>query len=689
MRPLRPLLLLLLCSLALPRPALAWEAHRAPQPDGQYRRWIDYPLQLRVKPPPLSIRATPPFNWLDAVRAAMSTWQAVPTAGVSFRFAGTTAPGPTAEPARGEVLVSFDAGDFPAGSEVTGVTVLTFDATVQHKIVSAHVHLNARDYAWATNGSPNALDVQTVALHELGHVLGLASPCGDPDTATPSCVGLPTTQAQLYLSAAMYPSISAGPRRQLNSDDIAGISTLAPVAVPEPSPQLVAVVPACATSLGGLSLSFDAAEQGGADSVQLSLDGRAVTQELLVPGAGGGLTAKLAVLAALPAGTPLPVQLDVLLIASKTGKAGELPAGLTIATSCKSKPAGGCSSSGAPVWLLLLPLLVFLRRSGRGCVPRAQAVSHSAIALVLLGALAAAPAQAYVRTTVNNAGGVCTFWASRGHSFQIDARGTPDIVGTAAFDAVRLSFAQWANITQSDLIFPDLGLSMNPADRKVGYFPGQYNRNLVLWRTALCQGGAVPAGDPCIAQGGCGNKYDCWEHDPQVIATTTTTSNRFTGEIEDSDIELNDSPSPEGKFTFTTVDSPPCVGIQTRDCVSTDIRNTVTHEAGHSLGLAHSLDPAATMYAYANPGDIDKRTLHADDIQAIADIYPKGGRTVTCLSDPITLTVTGSADVKGCGCSATGGAGPALEGAALVLCAFLLRGRSRSRHGPRPRELLN
>jgi MYXO-CTERM domain-containing protein len=291
---------------------------------------------------------------------------------------------------------------------------------------------------------------------------------------------------------------------------------------------------------------------------------------------------------------------------------------------------------------------------------------------------ASAPAFAYKRSV--NTGNVCIWWSSRGHSFQIDALGTPDVPAVQAFTAIRKSFQTWADVACSDLSFPDQGLSMDPRDRVVGYFPGRYNRNLVLWRTRFCgngkNGGVVPPGDGCLTEGGCANAYDCWDHGDGVIATTTTTSNRFTGQINDTDIEVNDSVGSDGsKFTFTAVDGGPCVDATQTGCVRIDIQNTITHEAGHTLGLDHTTDPNATMYATAPEGETSKRVLGSDDIQGICDIYPRGARTSTCDDDPITLTPTGSSN-GGCGCShAQTGPGATLA----ALAVFLL-----SRRRPKP-----
>jgi uncharacterized protein (TIGR03382 family) len=282
----------------------------------------------------------------------------------------------------------------------------------------------------------------------------------------------------------------------------------------------------------------------------------------------------------------------------------------------------------------------------------------------------ALPAWSYERTVNSNR--LWLFWSTRGHSFQIDARGTPDVSDGSEFDAVRRSFATWAAVTCSDLKFPEE--QTGPTDRRVGYVQGATNHNIVLWRPQSCST-AVPANDPCLTQGGCSNLYDCWDHGSGAIATTTTTSVASTGEILDADIELND---PE--FAFTTADGPPCPpGGPTAGCVAIDVQNTVTHEAGHTLGLAHSSDPKATMYAFAPSGETSKRVLHDDDVQGICAIYPKGGPT--SVSPGVQPPATPAPPAAG-GCGSSGA--PAWEAllAAAALGLFRRRDRMRSVGAP-------
>ncbi len=650
--------------------APAWEAHRAI--DGQYLRWAGPSalVKVRLVPPPAAVHLRAPEGVRVAVVAAASAWQAVETAHVPVRFGGSA--GASAVPALGEVVVGFDlAGNFPGGRDAAGFTELVQSG---HGITAARVHLNGRDFDWATDGGPTALDVQTIVEHELGHALGLAHPCGDPDTQTTSCTALSPSVRTALEADVMYASTTPGPRRTLSPDDHDGITALLPAAAAEPAPLLARVQPAClagaslsaalaAQPLSLLQSSIAVTDEASRFELDLEDDGAPVAATVVSRAESGTLIAQLP--ATVAAAGVLPRSLTAVLVDIRSSKGATGLDALEVSTRCTA--THGCSSGGAPA-LFFLPLAAFLlRRRRTALAPRARTVRAAAL---VAGLLVSLPAHAYKRSV--NGGGLCVFWATRGHSFIIDAKGTPDVVGTAAFTAVRKSFAAWAGAAGSDLSFPDQGLSVDPKNRKVGFFPGQFNVNLILWRTASCTT-TVPPGDACLTDGGCGNKYDCWDHGDAVIATTTTTSNRYTGQISDTDIELNDAPGSDGstKFSFTANDGPPCNDPNQTGCVRIDIENTITHEAGHSLGLDHTTVPDATMFATAPEGEISKRTLHDDDIQAIQLIYPAGKPTLTCLSDPITLTQTGSSSSAGCSTASSVGALP------LLLLLGLLRRRKR------------
>jgi hypothetical protein len=58
-----------------------------------------------------------------------------------------------------------------------------------------------------------------------------------------------------------------------------------------------------------------------------------------------------------------------------------------------------------------------------------------------------------------------------------------------------------------------------------------------------------------------------------------------------------------------------------------DLQSMMTHESGHFLGLAHTPDMDASMWAYQQDGSTSKRILAVDDMAGICAIYlPNGSR---------------------------------------------------------------
>ncbi|HEY3449312.1 MAG TPA: myxosortase-dependent metalloprotease, MXAN_2677/MXAN_2678 family [Myxococcales bacterium] len=316
----------------------------------------------------------------------------------------------------------------------------------------------------------------------------------------------------------------------------------------------------------------------------------------------------------------------------------------------------------------------------------------SLLALLAWVAVAPAPAHAgWVRSRVPRSDGsycgTCEqlFWCgvrslggaypNRKVPFTINEAGSKDAGATASIEAARQSFSAWSAPVCTDLEFVDQGTSPR---YDIGYAQtATDNLNLVVWRESSCSR-AAPAGAECFQTGGCNNLYDCWEGSLQTIALTTTTFNNKTGEVLDADIELNGA-----GFVFSTVDGAACSSPPPRpatNCVATDVRNTLTHEIGHIVGLDHpDLSPESTvdhtndredtMYSSASLGDTNKRTLHQDDIDGLCAIYPKDVKTPACLKPE---------DLRGdCGCST---AGAPLAGLSAAL--FALLGVSRRRRNP-------
>lgn len=78
------------------------------------------------------------------------------------------------------------------------------------ELVEWDMVFDSDSFAWATNGSPGAMDFRNIDTHELGHAMGLGHPSG-------SC-----TEETMYA----YASLGETKKRDLNAGDVAGINGL-------------------------------------------------------------------------------------------------------------------------------------------------------------------------------------------------------------------------------------------------------------------------------------------------------------------------------------------------------------------------------------------------------------------------------------------------------------------------------
>jgi len=254
----------------------------------------------------------------------------------------------------------------------------------------------------------------------------------------------------------------------------------------------------------------------------------------------------------------------------------------------------------------------------------------------------------YVREQTSD-GGHCLRWpvaaGSTGQVTFVQGSAGDFKLGSGFFDAVSRSEATWAAQTSRCSSLRLFEGTRSPS-RVIGYDPAHANENLILVRTTDCMR-AVPAGDPCVAAGTCGNVYDCWSYGAGLLALTIVTFDQ-NGALLDTDVEIN------GAISYLSiVDSPPCTpGNVTSGCVGNDVQNTVTHELGHALGLGHSPDPSSTMFATAPIGETSKRVLDPASEQFLCDVYPVGLASRDCSPDG------GSEPGTGGGGGGGGGGGP-------------------------------
>jgi matrixin/putative peptidoglycan binding protein len=138
----------------------------------------------------------------QAVRNAFSTWASV----VNFTF---TEVAPGANP---DVLIGWRPANDPDHNMVGGVLAhadFPPGCSVVTNTLPKPVHFDDTEHTWNIGAAPNTFDVETVALHELGHILGLAH--------------------SNVAGSVMFPSVSSNfTKRALTQDDIDGIRSLYP-----------------------------------------------------------------------------------------------------------------------------------------------------------------------------------------------------------------------------------------------------------------------------------------------------------------------------------------------------------------------------------------------------------------------------------------------------------------------------
>jgi Matrixin len=163
-----------------------------------------------------------PMDLLGAAERATTTWSGVESARVRFAFQGMTAA--PAEGIDGKTVLGFI--DRPDLDRVLAATSFMIDTTTG-EIAEADIFFNSRfAFSVAPNGQAERVDLESVVLHELGHLLGLGhSAIGETERSSGG------NRRVVGSGSIMFPiAMTAGATadRVLQADDVAGISDLYP-----------------------------------------------------------------------------------------------------------------------------------------------------------------------------------------------------------------------------------------------------------------------------------------------------------------------------------------------------------------------------------------------------------------------------------------------------------------------------
>ncbi len=272
------------------------------------------------------------------------------------------------------------------------------------------------------------------------------------------------------------------------------------------------------------------------------------------------------------------------------------------------------------------------------------------LALVLVGV--PREALAFCRSTTNlsfvpseatpcDTAGKPLFWTSRCVEVRVHRTASQQANLEMARKLTAASLATWSGAAcdpcgppgKPSLVVTEAG----PTDCEFGYLRDAPNTNVVIFRDTD------------------------WRHDPDMLALTTVSFRKDTGEIVDGDVEVN---SDIYQHKFST-------GAPSADAY--DLQSVLVHELGHVMGLSHSPVADATMRARYDKGDVSLRDLSLDDVCGVCAIAPPGREapctpsgTASCANLEPPRSDVGDDDSGGC---AIGRASPTAPLALLALLA--------------------
>ena len=183
-------------------------------------RWNERPVPYFVTNRGDEGVSAPQFQ--AAIARAFATWADDPSIDIAFAFRGFTG----AEPFDDDAMNTIGFVNEPDLERVLGATGFTID-NVTGRILESDIFFNAAfDWSVASGGDPARFDLESTAVHEIGHFIGLGhSAIGETELQPGGGRRVIAKHAVMFPISFGRGSISD---RRLKADDIAGAADIYP-----------------------------------------------------------------------------------------------------------------------------------------------------------------------------------------------------------------------------------------------------------------------------------------------------------------------------------------------------------------------------------------------------------------------------------------------------------------------------
>lgn len=183
-------------------------------------KWNAPPVRYYVNES--GVPGVPPAAFEAAIGRAFDTWEAVPTASISYQFAGFTRSLPGEDDGRSTLGFLNE----PSFDRVLASTSYLID-NVTGELIESDIFFNsAFDWSVAEQGERERWDLESIAVHEIGHLSGLGhSAIGETEVMQDVGRRVLSTASVMFPIALGTGDVSG---RDLRADDIAGLSDLYP-----------------------------------------------------------------------------------------------------------------------------------------------------------------------------------------------------------------------------------------------------------------------------------------------------------------------------------------------------------------------------------------------------------------------------------------------------------------------------